>query len=566
MAFQVSPGVQVQEVDLTNVVPAVSTTIGGYAGAFEWGPVHAIRQVGSEKELETLFYKPRSAETSKYFLPAAGFLMYANALKVVRVETDGMANATSTGNGLLIQNEQVYEDAAWTADGPWAARFPGDLGNSIEISVCPADATTFDGWEYNASFARAPSTSDFVADRGGENDEVHIVILDEFGKITGVPNQVLEVYPNLSLASDAKKIDGTSNYYKDVINSQSRWAWWTEHQSELTNAGRQAQDVISDETASGDFLNGATVQIYNHILSGGTDDNVPTTSEITAAYDLFGDAETLDVNLIFAYPDANGENTIAEHLISIAESRRDAMVFLSPPIEDSTSATPVADVVEWADSITSSSYAFMDSGAIRCYDKYRDTFMFVPAAGHIAGMCANTDGVADPWFSPAGLNRGQVLGVSKLAYNPNKASRDELYKARVNPLVSFPGEGTVLFGDKTALAKPSPFDRINVRRLFITLEKAIATAARYQLFEFNDEFTRAQFRNLVEPFLRDVKGRRGITDFAVICDATNNPGEIVDTNQFVADIYVKPARAINFVNLNFIVTRSGVEFSEIVGQ
>ena len=566
MAFQVSPGVQVQEVDLTNVVPAVSTTIGGFAGAFDWGPVHSLRQVGSEKELESLFFKPRSADTSKYFLPAAGFLMYANALKVVRMETDGMLNATAAGNGELIQNEQVYEDATWTADGAWAAKYPGTLGNSIEISVCPADATIFNGWDYKSSFDRAPSTSDFASERGGENDEFHIAIIDENGAITGVPEQVLEIYPNVSMASDSKKVDGTSNYYKDVINSQSRWVWWTGHVPTYTRAGNTVQSVVADETASGDFLQGISAAVSTIHLSGGTDDNAPTTGEATAAYDLFGDAETLDVNLLFAYPDANGENTIAEHLISIADTRKDCVVFLSPPIEDSTSSTPSTDVIAWADSITSSSYAFMDSSAIRCYDKYRDTFMFVPAAGHIAGMCANTDNVADPWFSPAGLNRGQILGASKLAYNPAKADRDELYKARVNPLVTFPGEGTVLFGDRTALAKPSPFDRLNVRRLFITLEKAISTAARFQLFEFNDEFTRAQFRNLVEPFLRDVKGRRGITDFAVVCDGTNNPGEIVDTNQFVADIYVKPARAINFVNLNFIVTRSGVEFSEIVGQ
>ena len=216
--------------------------------------------------------------------------------------------------------------------------------------------------------------------------------------------------------------------------------------------------------------------------------------------------------------------------------------------------------------ITSTSYAVLDSTAIYTYNKYADKYIWIPACGHVAGLCANTDDVAEPWFSPAGYNRGQLLGITKLAYNPKQAERDELYKARINPIVSFPGQGTILFGDKTAQAKPSAFDRINVRRLFIVLEKAIATAAKYQLFELNDQFTRAMFRNMTEPFLRDIKGRRGVTDFLVVCDETNNTGEVIDTNRFVADIYIKPARSINFITLNFIATRTGVEFSEIVGK
>ena len=242
------------------------------------------------------------------------------------------------------------------------------------------------------------------------------------------------------------------------------------------------------------------------------------------------------------------------------------MAFVSPPLDDTVNATtPAADVKAWADTLTSSSYASADSTAIYVYDKYNDVYRWIGAAGHIAGLCAATDRTADAWFSPAGATRGQLFGVTKLAHNPKKADRDTLYKARVNPIVSFPGEGTLLFGDKTLLSKPSAFDRINVRRLFNTLEKAISTAAKAQLFEFNDEFTRAQFKNLVEPFLRDVKGRRGITDFSVVCDTTNNTGQIIDTNQFVADIFIKPARSINFITLNFIATRTGVDFSEISG-
>ena len=284
---------------------------------------------------------------------------------------------------------------------------------------------------------------------------------------------------------------------------------------------------------------------------------------------MFSDAETLDVNLIISGEAPAGADgvTHANNMIALAEGRKDCVVFISPRIADTVNnSTAAADVITWADQLTSSSYAVIDSTALYVYDKYNDVYRWIAASGAVAGLCAGTDNAADPWFSPAGLNRGQLLGVTKVAFNPKKADRDDLYKARVNPIVSFPGEGTVLFGDKTALAKPSAFDRINVRRLFIVLEKAVATASKFQLFEFNDEFTRAQFRNLVEPFLRDVKGRRGITDFLVVCDETNNTGQVIDTNQFVADIYIKPARSINFITLNFVATRTGVEFSEIVGQ
>ena len=307
--------------------------------------------------------------------------------------------------------------------------------------------------------------------------------------------------------------------------------------------------------------------VIDSSLAGGTDDNAPTVGEIALGYDKFEDAETVDVNLLFAYPDANGANTISNDLIAIATARKDCMAFVSPPLEDTVgAAAPATDVIAFADTLTSSSYASCDSGALYVYDKYNDVYRYIGGAGHVAGLCANADRVADAWFSPAGVNRGQLLGVTKLAFNPTKADRDSLYKARVNPIVSMPGQGTLLFGDKTLLNRPSAFDRINVRRLFIVLEKAISTAAKAQLFEFNDEFTRAQFKNLVEPFLRDVKGRRGITDSLVICDETNNTSQVIDSNRFVADIFVKPNRSINFITLSFIATRSGVEFSEISGQ
>ena len=562
MAFQVSPGVQVKEIDATNVIPAVSTSIGGFAGSFNWGPAGQIVTVGSESELAEKFGTPDD-NTAKYFLTAAAFLKYGNALKVVRAVT-GHDNATADGTGQLIKNDDDYDDNYSNGSlnkGIWVAKYPGSLGNSLKVSMISQGISSFSAWPFAGEFDGAPGTSDYAVNLGkaNYNDELHIAVIDEDGLWTGTAGTVLETFAFVSQASDAKKTDGTTNYYKDVINAQSEYIWWTDHDStNLQNAG----ETLASRSSAYDTHNAA----IDHSLAGGSDDNTPTAGEIALAYDLFEDAETVDVNLLFACPDANGQETIAEDLISIAEARKDLVAFVSPPIEDTVgSSTPAADVMTFANGLTSSSYAVCDSSALYVYDKYNDVFRYIGAAGHVAGLCANTDRVADAWFSPAGVNRGQLLGATKLAFNPKKADRDTLYKGRVNPLVSFPGEGMMLFGDKTLLSRPSAFDRINVRRLFIVLEKAIATAAKAQLFEFNDEFTRAQFRNLVEPFLRDVKGRRGITDFQVICDTTNNTGQVIDSNRFVADIFIKPARSINFITLNFIATRTGVEFSEIAG-
>ena len=558
MAFQVSPGVQVKEIDLTNVVPAVSTSIGAIAGAFQWGPVGEIRTIGSEKELVEVFGKP-NAQTYKYFMPAAQFLQYGNSLRVVRAETDNL-NATNDGSGVKITNESDYEATTISATVFTVAKYPGLLGNSLSVSFCTANATAFTSWTYRGLFDSAPGTSSYAANRGGANDEMHVVIFDEDGLWTGEAGTVLETFAFLSQASDALGDDGTNNFYAEVLNNQSRYIWFGNHDN-ATYPEMGATAANTTFTTS----SGATTLP----LSGGTDDNSPTIGELTTAYDLFGDAETLDVNLIIGGESPAGADgvTHANNLIALAEGRKDCVVFVSPLVADTVNnATASTAVITWANLLTSSSYAVIDSTALYVYDKYNDVYRWVAASGATAGLCANTDNVADPWFSPAGLNRGQLLGVTKVAFNPKKADRDDLYKARVNPIVSFPGEGTVLFGDKTALAKPSAFDRINVRRLFITLEKSVSTASKFQLFEFNDEFTRAQFRNLVEPFLRDVKGRRGITDFLVVCDETNNTGQVIDSNQFVADIYIKPARSINFITLNFVATRTGVEFSEIVGQ
>ena len=559
MAFQVSPGVEVKEIDATDVVPAVSTSIGGFSGSFNWGPVNEIVSVSSEKQLADTFGTPDS-ETYKYFFTAASFLKYGNALKVVRTKT-GHDNATVVGAGTVIENRSVYNNLTLSgiSQGAWAAKYPGSLGNSLRVSVCPANATAWAAWTYASSFPGQPGTSEYATHLGQTSavDEMHIAIIDEDGSFSGKTGTVLETFEFVSQGSDAKTADGTSNYYVDVINNNSGYIWFLAAPTGLSDAG-SAISATSTFTI-------VTAAVENS-LSGGSDGNAPTVGEIQTGFGYFADSETVDVNLLFAYPDADGAATIADDLIAKANVRKDCMAFVSPPIEDSVgTASPTTDVAGWAAGLTSTSYASADSSAVYIYDKYNDVYRWIGAAGHQAGLCANADNVADTWFSPAGVNRGQLLGITKLANNPVKADRDTLYKARVNPIVSLPGQGTILFGDKTLLSRPSAFDRINVRRLFIVLEKSIATAAKAQLFEFNDEFSRAQFRNLVEPFLRDIKGRRGVTDFAVVCDETNNTGQVIDTNRFVADIFVKPARSINFITLNFIATRTGVDFSEISG-
>ena len=470
--------------------------------------------------------------------------------------TTATASTTIVTAGIKINNSNDYlanySNGAGVV-GEFAARYPGTLGNSLLVSF--ADASAFSTWAYKSFFDTAPSTSTYAANLGGSNDELHVVVIDEDGAWTGAPGSVLEKFAFVSKAGDAKKSDGTNNYYKDVINSRSDYIYWMDHPETGTNWGASASNVFASIGSN-----------VTHSLSGGVDGLTATDGELQNAYSLFADDTQYDISLI---PVGKASTTVANYVIGIAESRLDCVVFVSA--QDVTSGDPIIGtgsaatdkIVAYRNALPSSSYAVMDSGFKYQYDRYSDKYRWVPLNGDTAGLCARTDYTNDPWFSPSGLNRGQIKNVVKLAHNPTKADRDVLYKAGVNPVVTFPGEGTVLFGDKTLLAKPSAFDRINVRRLFIVMEKAIATAAKFQLFEFNDGFTRAQFKNLVEPFLRDVQGRRGITDFVVKCDDTNNTGQVIDSNQFVADIFVKPNRSINFITLNFVAARSSISFTEL---
>jgi len=557
MAFQVSPGVSIKEIDATNVVPVTSSSVGGFAGAFNWGPAEQAVLVSSENELAEKFGTPDESNYN-HFLVAASFLKYGNALQVVRASGTGQVNAGVTA-GLLIKNDSDYltkSSAQLAAAGEFIARHPGALGNSLKVSIV-SNATSFGAASaaIQAELNGAPGTSAYAAKYGSTGDELHIIVEDQDGLISGTKGTILEVFQYLSQASDAKKEDGTSIYYKDVINNQSEYVYWGEHNSDLTEAG---------SAATGDVTYATVDTVIELVLDNGADITTISTGNLQTAFDVLKDKQTIDISLLFGAPDADGSKLMAEYLIDIAADRKDCLAFVSPPIADSVSGG-ASTVAAYAAGIKSSSYGVLDSSAVYVYDKYSDVYRYIGAAGHIAGLCAQTDNTADAWFSPAGQNRGVLKGIVKLAYNPQQAERDSLYKARVNPLVSFPGQGTILFGDKTLLNRPSAFDRINVRRLFLALEKSISAAAEAQLFEFNDEFTRAQFKNLVEPFLRDVKGRRGLTDFRVVCDETNNTGQVIDSNKFVADIFVKPARAINFIQLNFVATRSGAEFTEIAG-
>ena len=660
MAFLVSPGVQVREIDVSNVVPAVSSSIGGYVGSFSWGPVDEVRTITSEKDLVSVFGDPSnddayltSVKKKEHFYSAANFLKYGNNLKVVRAVSTNMLNASTGSAGLLVKNATHYYDnnyhtgAAASNVGDFVARCVGVLGNSLKVSVCASanafsqsaattvndssialgdtsmtvasgaalvvgDVITFgtdtnkyiiseintnaitfalasDGssglqtvvansanvnreWEFASSFTKAPGSSPDAIANSSSLDEMHIAVVDENGLITGIVGEILEIFEGVSMASDAKDAEGNSNYFVDKLRYNSNYIFFSNHNSNLSESGNTF-------ASAGAIFDTHTLPITQSFTNG-SDGYCLTSGQKKSGIETYlGDAETQDVDFLISGPlngdDGSGNEvttlaeatTQANNLIAICEARKDCMAIISPRKQDcvNNSGSESTSIVALADTLSSSSYAVMDSAWCYQYDKYTDNYCYIPACGHTAGIMARSDQERDAWFSPAGFNRGQLLGITKLSFNPNQAERDALYKKRVNPIVTFPGQGTILFGDKTLLSSASAFDRINVRRLFIVMEKAIATAAKFQLFEFNDAFTRAQFRATIEPFLRQVKGRRGIVDFQVVCDNTNNPQSVVDANQFQASIFVKPNRSINFITLNFVAARSGVEFEEVYG-
>lgn len=553
MAFQLSPGVHVTETDLTNVIPSVATSIGAFVGVFQWGPVLDIQSVDYQGNLTKKFGKPNS-ETATSFFSAANFLDYGNQLRVVRVVGADSKNATADGAGILIKNQTEYEftfSEGSATVGEFAARYPGAMGNSIQIVM--ADKATFASWEYAANFPNSPNVGET------ENDELHIIIIDKLGKFTGTKGAILEKYSFLSKAFDSKSTDGNSNYYKNVLNQSSKYVYWMDHTTAVTSTG-EAWGAPKDGTTFQDLT--APIDIT---LAGGVDDNVSSIDSILIqGWQLFTNPENVDINLLFV---GEASATVSKFVIqNIAEVRKDCIAFVSPTRDVAVNNPDVLNsVIAWRQDTefnVNSSYGAMDSGWKYQYDQYNDVYRWVPLNADMAGLHARTDDTNDAWWAAAGLNRGQIKNIVKLGWNPGQSDRDQLYQAGINPVTSFPGQGIVLFGNKTLLAKPSAFDRINVRRLFIVLEKAISRAARYTLFEFNDPFSRAQFKSMIEPYLRMVQGRRGITKFMVECSEKNNDAYIVSTNQFVADIFIQPNYSAEFITLNFIAANNAALFSE----
>lgn len=618
MGFQLSPGVAVSEIDNTTVIGAVATTAGAFAGQFTWGPVNKRLLIDSQNTLVSIYGKPTDNNYVSFF-SASNFLDYGNNLRVVRVANTASYNATANGNGVQIQNRDQYELSfpvgSTTIYGPIYSRYPGAIGNSLQVAICSTQrgfkytgitantisgnnfivtsanvqpyvsandilnvgtvnytitgfttnntvivssnagttangVTAYTTWQFAPYFDTAPTTSIYAGNNGSANDEMHIIVIDSNGKFTGIKNTVLEVYPHVSKASDAKTDNGTVNYWSQVLVNKSNYVYAAAPLSGTTTWGSVSTNISFDGVAN-----------YSTVLSGGTDALV-TDADIINGFSQFQNAEEVDVSLLVT---ADADATVATYVLSLAAARKDCVAFVSPLIQDAVNSPNVDNIVTYRNSLPSTSYGFMDSGWKYQFDKFNNKYRYIPLNGDTAGLCARTDSIRDPWWSPAGFNRGQILNAIKLSWNPTQAQRDVLYPNNINPVVSFPGQGILLYGDKTMQAKTSAFDRINVRRLFIVLEKAIATAAKYSLFEFNDEFTRNQFISIVEPFLRQVKGRRGITDYKVVCDSTNNTQQIIDTNQFVADVYISPNRSVNFIQLNIIATRTGVSFTEIAG-
>ena len=580
MAFSPSesPAVTVREVDLSGVVPAVTSSTGALVGDFNWGPTNQPSLVGNEAELVSTFGSPSLVVDSDNtdFLSAAAFLKYSGSLYVTRGLDATAKNAVDSDTPTappVVENSADWETKKSSFVGDInriIAKYPGKAGNSLAVSICPwstADAA-FDAWSYSTQFDAAPSTSSYVSARSADSvlahDEIHVAIIDEDGKFTGQPGTVLEAWPFLSLATDAKTPDGSSNFVLDVLNNKSAYIW-----SSAIDVGRPTN--VSASAFLENTVTDNTVRTQS--FSGGNQTSgTLSEDEYIKGFDQYEDVDTIQVDFLIA--PSMGTRESQKNIIVDLEStarglRKDCVVVSSPSrvdvvgVQDTGALT--TGLKAFSESLPSSSYVILDNNFIKVYDKYSDEYVFIPAASSTAGLMASSDASSAAWYSPAGSRRGQYFGVSSLAWNATKSQRDILYKVGVNPIVNLPGQGVLLYGDKTKLARPSAFDRINVRRLFLVMERAIKVAAQNVMFEFNDEFTRAEFVNIVEPFLREIKGRRGITDFRVVCDDTNNTGQVIDNNQFVADIYVKPARSINYVTLSFVAVRTGVDFDEVVG-
>jgi len=630
--FFLSPGVKVNEFNLTTTIPAVPTIAAGIAGQFRWGPINKRVLVDTENasatSLVNTFFKPNDSAYLA-FLTAAQFLSYSGSLWVVRSGNTIYKNATADGSGLYIANRDTYEASYYAGGasvGDYAARYAGALGNSLLVSSCPSanafsdtlsltanttagsNLVTFSGnvvgtltpgdllqvgtlgealvikvqsngsnsnatvnstaiinatlvantakrrWAWSKYFAGAPGTSRFASQVNGANDQIHVIVVDQGGQFTGTANTVLEVFPYLSLASDAKNVDGTSNYYRNVLFQKSKYAYWMQNNSAGTNWG---------QSASGNTFTQINVPEYAS-LSGGVE-GTSTDGDKETAYSYFLNTDDVTVRFLIG---VDADLNIAEYLIeNIAEVRKDCVAYISPNFSDVVNNAGNEDtaILAYRNQLPSSSYGFMDSSWKYVYDKYNDVYRWIPLCGDSAGLQAQSAITTAPWAPGAGYERGIIKNAVKLSWNPSQVDRDLLFPACVNPAVTFPGFGPMLFGDTTMLSENSDFNAIGIRFLFIILEQAIASASKFSLFKFNNHATQNAFLNLVNPFLRQVQGLGGINSFLVVCDDTNNTPIVVQSKNFIGDIYIKAAESIRGIQLNFVASPQGVAFTEIVG-
>ena len=568
---------------------SIVLTVDTIVGDFTPGASTTINIGGSEEAVTVLSWDP-SNKKLEIGLPSGG---------VTGILADGQAITQGTNTAAINTTIERRLYVALNKDSiSFVATDAVADTNSTSVAITSV-RDEYDEREYLpgvkwVNVAPRPETSKFATEAGGHRDELHIVVIDIDGKITGTTGALLERFIGVSKASDAKTSVGETNYYVNVLKARSEYIYWGEHETEVFNATATAADgnwglsagrqfnLLRSAAGSTDYPAGRTTlgsknnATFYYRLASGVDyaatGGVYTVSntDVATAYELLEDPESQTIDFILAGPSGSTDaEALAKitSLVNIVEERRDCMLFVSPRrgnvIGLSNANTITNNIISFFDTLPSSSYVVFDSGYKYIYDKYNDVYRYIPCNGDVAGLCLQTTETAEPWFSPAGFQRGIVRNAIKLAYTPNKTQRDRLYGARVNPIVSFPGQGVVLFGDKTAQGFASAFDRINVRRLFLTIERVISGAAKSQLFEQNDAAQRSLFLNIVEPYMREVQGRRGVTDFLIKCDDDNNPPEAVDRGEFFAEIFVKPTRTINYITLTFTATRTGVAFQEV---
>ena len=543
-----------------------ATYFGAAANPFKW----AARDVGAEANAIRVAVIDKGADVS---------LTLDGALATTTVGTQ-IANTAATKSGYIYAWDGTSNTVSIITSDTWTTSDIVENGvtdlNVTSVSSWYDQQNVFTGLSWNA-IAPRPGTSPYVGARGGSGDEFHIAVWDATGAITGAPNTLLEKFTYVSKANNAKTTQGAVNYYPQVVLDRSNYVYWGAHETAVydVSANQAAtggniagtSNAGSDSTTTFDLFGAPT----SYTFQKGAESLGATSGEILTALQEFADTETDQIDYLIAGPGDSSNKTnsqsISSSVLTIAASRKDCVAFISPFRGDvvgvTSSATQTNNVVDFYSGLASTSFGVFDNTWKYVYDRFADKYRYIPVCGDVAGLCAATTANGLPWFSPAGLNRGAIRNAVKLAYSPTKSERDKLYQNRINPVTSLPGQGILLFGDKTALASPSAFDRINVRRLFNVIEKTIGNAAKGVLFELNDEFTRNNFKNVVEPYLRGIQAERGITDFLVVCDETNNTGAVIDANEFKADFYIKPARSINFITLTFIATRTGVSFEEV---